>query len=64
MDKDQFLECKDCGDEFTFSVGEQAYFAERDFTAPKRCKSCRERRKSASTDLPSPRSKPATRGSR
>ena len=43
MDKksDILIKCKDCGLEFTFNVKEQSYFEQRNFVAPKRCKSCR-----------------------
>lgn len=45
---DQKIECKDCGNEFTFTEGEQAFFQEKfgdDFVPPKRCKACRKARK-------------------
>jgi Probable zinc-ribbon domain len=38
--------CTDCGQPFIFNTGEQAYFAERGFRPPKRCKPCRDYRKS------------------
>lgn len=44
--KDQILVCKDCGAEFTFTVGEQQFYAEKGFTnAPVRCAECRRARK-------------------
>ena len=39
------LVCKECGEEFVFTAGEQKFFASNGFGEPKRCKSCRERRK-------------------
>jgi CxxC-x17-CxxC domain-containing protein len=38
---DQNLVCADCGTEFPFSASEQAFYAERGFSTPKRCKPCR-----------------------
>ena len=46
MYEDKTLVCKDCGNEFTFTAGEQAFYAEKGFTnEPQRCKSCRDARK-------------------
>jgi CxxC-x17-CxxC domain-containing protein len=42
---DQTLTCRDCGQEFTFTAGEQAFYAEKDYTPPQRCASCRATRK-------------------
>ena len=39
------LHCGDCGREFDWSEQEQEFYAGKGFTAPKRCKSCRDRRK-------------------
>ena len=40
------MTCVDCGQEFVFTSGEQAFYAQRGFTeAPKRCVSCRTARK-------------------
>ena len=39
------LKCKDCGATFVVDDGEQAWFAEKGFELPKRCKPCRSRRK-------------------
>lgn len=45
---DQTLYCRDCNQEFTFTVGEQEFFASRGLTnAPSRCPSCRAARKRA-----------------
>ncbi len=44
--KDETLTCKDCGQEFVFTAGEQAFYAEKGFAnKPVRCKECREKRK-------------------
>lgn len=46
MTEDKTLVCRDCGGEFVFTQGEQTFFAERGFSEPIRCKSCRDTRKS------------------
>lgn len=39
MYNDKTLVCKDCGQEFTFTAGEQEFYAEKGFTnEPQRCK--------------------------
>lgn len=49
MYTDKTLVCKDCGQEFTFTTGEQEFYAEKGFTnEPQRCKACRSNRKGAS----------------
>ena len=46
---DEVLVCRDCGAEFVFTAGEQAFYAEKGFDQkPGRCKSCRDARKAAS----------------
>ena len=46
MYEDKTLVCKDCGKEFTFSAGEQEFYAEKGFeNEPQRCKECRQARK-------------------
>ena len=44
---DQTINCRDCKQPFVFTVGEQKFFAERQFTPPTRCKACRQARKAA-----------------
>ena len=40
--QDKVLTCRDCGKEFLFSAGEQAFYAEKGFQhQPSRCKDCR-----------------------
>lgn len=49
MFEDKVLVCKDCGAEFTFTAGEQEFYAEKGFrNEPTRCKACRQSRKNAS----------------
>ena len=44
--QDRTLTCVDCGNEFTWSAGEQAYFREKGLMIPpKRCRNCRRARK-------------------
>lgn len=44
--QDKTLACKDCGAEFTFSVSEQEFYAEKGFqNDPARCPECRSARK-------------------
>ena len=49
MYEDKTLACKDCGNDFTFTAGEQEFYAEKGFVnEPQRCKDCRVERKNAS----------------
>ena len=44
---DRELQCADCGATFTFTIGEQEFYATKGFTNdPKRCPDCRAARKS------------------
>lgn len=44
--EDISLTCKDCGTTFTFTAGEQQFYAEKGFTnQPVRCQSCRKVKK-------------------
>lgn len=45
MAEDQQIICSDCGQSFTFSPEDQEFFRERGYSAPKRCKSCRQAKK-------------------
>jgi len=46
MFQDKTLACKDCGQEFVFTAGEQEFYAEKGFeNEPTRCKECRQARK-------------------
>ncbi len=43
---DKTIVCKDCGSEFVFTEGEQAFYAEKGFTNdPVRCPDCRRAKK-------------------
>ena len=50
MNVDKTLTCADCGQEFTFTASEQDFYAERGFTEPRRCPSCRAARKAQRGD--------------
>ncbi len=48
---DKVLRCKDCGQEFTFTEGEQAFYAEKGFAnEPQRCPECRRIKKQQRRD--------------
>jgi CxxC-x17-CxxC domain-containing protein len=43
--QDKLLTCVDCGTEFTWTAGEQLFFADKNFkNEPKRCKPCKMKR--------------------
>ncbi len=43
---DKTIVCKDCGNQFIFSEGEQAFYQEKGFAnEPQRCPDCRRARK-------------------
>ena len=44
---DKTLTCNDCGQQFTFTASEQEFFAQKGFSEPSRCPSCRAARKAA-----------------
>ncbi|WP_031515989.1 zinc-ribbon domain containing protein [Desulfofalx alkaliphila] len=46
MYSDKTLNCKDCGNDFTFTAGEQEFYAAKGFeNEPARCPHCRNARK-------------------
>jgi CxxC-x17-CxxC domain-containing protein len=45
MNVDKTLTCADCSQSFTFTASEQDFYAERGFTEPRRCPSCRAAKK-------------------
>ena len=45
MSADTTLTCRDCGQAFTFTSGEQDFYASRGFSEPSRCPDCRASRK-------------------
>jgi CxxC-x17-CxxC domain-containing protein len=48
---DKTLTCRDCGQAFTFTTGEQDFYASRGFTnEPTRCADCRAARKASRGD--------------
>jgi CxxC-x17-CxxC domain-containing protein len=47
---DRILTCADCSQEFAFTASEQEFYAQRQFTDPRRCTSCRASRKIARGD--------------
>ncbi|MFI5258696.1 MAG: zinc-ribbon domain containing protein [Candidatus Limnocylindrales bacterium] len=47
MYTDKILVCADCGQQFVFTASEQDFYAQRGFTDPKRCSSCRSARKAS-----------------
>lgn len=45
---DETLVCKECGNEFVFTAGEQKFYKEKGFmNKPKTCKACRDAKKNA-----------------
>jgi CxxC-x17-CxxC domain-containing protein len=46
MYADKTLTCADCGQQFVFSESEQQFYADRGFSEPRRCPTCRAARKS------------------
>jgi CxxC-x17-CxxC domain-containing protein len=44
---DKTIVCRDCGQEFVFSAGEQQFYATRGLSEPTRCSSCRAARKAS-----------------
>ncbi|HUR01507.1 MAG TPA: CxxC-x17-CxxC domain-containing protein [Nonomuraea sp.] len=47
---DKTLTCVDCRQEFVFTGTEQQFYADRQFSEPRRCASCRASRKAARGD--------------
>lgn len=48
MYQDKTMVCRDCGNEFIFSAGEQEFYAEKGFqNEPTRCRDCRQNRKTS-----------------
>lgn len=48
MYQDKTLKCKDCGQDFVFTAGEQEFYAQKEFkNEPQRCKACRDAKKNA-----------------
>ena len=49
--QDKNLTCQDCSRPFTFSADDQSFHAERGYTDPKRCPSCRQARRGGRGDM-------------
>jgi CxxC-x17-CxxC domain-containing protein len=47
---DKTLTCVDCNQQFAFSASEQQFYADRQFSEPRRCPSCRAAKKAARGD--------------
>lgn len=45
--EDKVINCCDCKEDFDFTAGEQVFFKERGFKDPKRCKSCKAKKRMA-----------------
>jgi CxxC-x17-CxxC domain-containing protein len=46
VESDKSIKCRDCGEEFVFTAGEQSFYKERGFQhEPTRCRRCREEKK-------------------
>ena len=51
--QDKELQCKDCGQKFQFSAGEQEFFAQKGFqNEPSRCPDCRANRRRQGSGRP------------
>ena len=48
--QDRTLNCADCGMDFTFTASDQQFYADRQFSEPRRCPTCRAARKAARGD--------------
>ena len=48
--QDKTLSCVDCNQEFAFTASEQQFYADRQFTEPRRCPTCRAARKASRGD--------------
>ena len=45
--QDKTLNCADCGIDFTFTASDQQFYADRQFSEPRRCPACRAAKKAA-----------------
>jgi CxxC-x17-CxxC domain-containing protein len=50
MYSDKVMTCADCSQDFIFTARDQEFYADRGFTEPRRCPSCRASRKAARGD--------------
>lgn len=44
---DKTMTCRDCGNTFTFTEGEQDFYVQKGFSEPSRCPDCRAAKKAA-----------------
>lgn len=51
--KDLIIVCCDCGEDFTFDIGEQDYYKKNNLVYPKRCKACRKIKRDQVNELDS-----------
>ena len=59
--EDQRIRCVNCGEEFLFTVGEQAFYREKGLThAPTRCRRCRDERRGQRADPAAAAADPAS----
>ena len=62
-DEEKVIKCRDCGEEFVFTLGEQTFYKERGFQhEPTRCRRCRDEKKRQSGGL-SPNASPMSTSS-
>src|SRR5947199_9972328 len=47
---DMTLTCRDCGQPFTFTEGEQDFYSSKGYSQPSRCASCRSAKKAQRAD--------------
>jgi hypothetical protein len=59
--EDKELRCceRDCNQTFTWTVGEQSFYAKNDFATPRRCPPCRAARKAQKAGQDAPPAPPA-----
>ena len=50
MNVDRTLTCSDCNQQFTFTASEQDFYAQKGFSEPRRCPTCRAARKAQRGD--------------
>lgn len=48
--RDKVIKCKDCGQDFVWTIDEQAYYQQKKFKPPLRCPICRSTYKEAKKD--------------
>lgn len=61
---DEVIKCTDCRMDFTFTEGEQNFFAEKSLVAPRRCKICRQKRRDLKSVAAPPEEQPSSNAGR